>query len=94
LQQSGQLAACGFDFTQILAAQFDLQRRGEAEDLGPAELDLRRRVALHGFTQGFGFKRGFGVARRAALITTVSLPMFSPDSVGFASSRVPLPLTP
>ena len=27
-------------------------------------------------------------------ITIDSLPMFSPDSVGFASSRVPLPETP
>ncbi len=59
-QQLGEAIAGVADRRQVAAFDFDFQRRREAEQLGPGEIDLRPRVRLHGLAQRLG-ERAFGI---------------------------------
>jgi len=59
-QHLRQTNACGANGLQVTAFHFDFQRRREAEQFGPGEVDLRRGPGLHGLAQAFG-ERAFGI---------------------------------
>ena len=94
VHQRGQFLAGLFQRSQVVAAQFDFQRRGKAEKLRTRELHFACRRASPSIARNASVAARSPRSPTPGFNTISRRAMFSPDSVGVASSRVPVPLTP